>query len=126
MHVYFTNSDNNVFTFHDGEINSTEDAPCEADSNECAPKSPNYKTVIIQSLGIFYLMLIIESTILALLVLVFIPCLEKNFQFEGNVNLSMFIHFEIQSFIKVAGLENIIKNISLYATSLVWKLCQFA
>lgn len=84
------------------------------------------KTVIIQSLGIFYLMLIIESTILALLVLVFIPCLEKNFQFEGNVNLSMFIHFEIQSFIKVAGLENIIKNISLYATSLVWKLCQFA
>lgn len=71
-------------------------------------------------------MLIIESTILALLVLVFIPCLEKKFQFEGNVNLSMFIHFEIQSFIKVAGLENIIKNISLYATSLVWKLCQFA
>ena len=82
--------------------------------------------VIIQSLGIFYLMLIIESTILALLVLVFIPCLEKKIQFEGNVNLSMFIHFEIQSFIKVAGLENIIKNIPLYATSLVWKLCQFA
>lgn len=42
MHIYLTNSSNNVVAFHNGNIDSIEEDLIEADSDDHAPEFPNH------------------------------------------------------------------------------------